>query len=183
MVEVGGKVLLVLGPSKMERELVAEKLVEEYEEFVKVAQLTTREVKSEDSLKFIQKTEEEMEQEIKDGSLLICTKQDGFYDAVTKSFVDRQADDNKTVVMAVDNVGARIIQKRSRVEVVTVFLMPVSNDILYEKLKKEASETGQDLEKLVEIAKKEISFFKEWDREVRNVDMDSMLSEIYYTCR
>ncbi len=101
---------------------------------------------------------------------------DNFY-GTTNAEIQRIRSAGRKPVLDLDVQGALNV-KRKHNEVVTIFILPPSIDELYNRLKKRGTETEQEIEKRVKLARNEIKFKHLYDHQVINDDFDTALAEL-----
>lgn len=91
--------------------------------------------------------------------------------------VDQWLDEGKTVILKIEVQGAEKIRTRYP-DVVSLFLMPPSMEILEKRLRNRESDSEEDIVKRMTIAKEEIARSEEYDYIVVNDVVDYAVSDI-----
>lgn len=91
--------------------------------------------------------------------------------------VDQWLDEGKTVILKIEVQGAEKIRARYP-DVVSLFLMPPSMEILEKRLRNRESDSEEDIVKRMTIAKEEIARSEEYDYIVVNDVVDYAVSDI-----
>lgn len=81
------------------------------------------------------------------------------------------------VLLDIDTQGAAKVKMKCP-DAVLIFIMPPSFDDLFNRLKTRGSDTEDNIEKRIEIARKEMSRRHEYDYQVVNEDLDEACEEV-----
>ena len=91
--------------------------------------------------------------------------------------VDRWLDEGKTVILKIEVQGAEKIRARYP-DVVSLFLMPPSMEVLEQRLRNRESDSEEDIVRRMTIAREEIARSEEYDYIVVNDVVDYAVSDI-----
>ena len=102
---------------------------------------------------------------------------DHFY-GTPKKFVEENLIKGVDVLFDIDWQGAQKLSNFSKTDIVSVFILPPSNLILKERLKKRNEDSLKIVNKRMSKAKSEISHWKEYDYVLINEDLEMCTDEI-----
>lgn len=95
-----------------------------------------------------------------------------------KSFVEKELQYGRDVIFDIDWQGAQKLSDFSKNDVVSIFILPPSNEILLKRLKKRAEDSDEIVKKRMSKAKSEISHWIEYDYVLINNDLNICSSDI-----
>lgn len=84
----------------------------------------------------------------------------------------------RDLVLVIDVQGARKVRQRG-IETITVFLLPPSLTVLEQRLRQRSKDSEEAIRRRLEVARAEVSAFKEYDYLVVNDEVDSCLERLY----
>lgn len=174
-----GKLFVFSAPSGSGKTTIVRKLLREFDDLVFSISATTRkrrgnEVEGKDYF-FI--NEEEFKRKIENEEFIEWEKFYGYYYGTLKSFVDKQLEQNKSVLLEVDVKGAVRIKKKYSNSVL-IFIAPPSKEVLKQRLINRKTETAEDLQKRIERAEMELEYRDKFDYVVINENLDKAIEEV-----
>ena len=95
-----------------------------------------------------------------------------------KNYVEQKLKNGSDVVFDIDWQGAQKLADFSKNDVVSIFILPPSNQELLERLKKRAEDSKETVNKRMSKAKSEISHWIEYDYVLINNNLEECSSEI-----
>ena len=95
-----------------------------------------------------------------------------------KNFVEKNLDKGIDVLFDIDWQGAQKLSNFSKTDIVSVFILPPSNMILKERLKKRNEDSLEIVNKRMSKAKSEISHWIEYDYVLINEDLVTCTNEV-----
>ena len=95
-----------------------------------------------------------------------------------KNFIERNLKKGIDILFDIDWQGAQKLVDYSKNDVVSIFVLPPSNKILLERLKKRNEDSIEIVKKRMSKAKSEISHWIEYDYIVINDDIDKSSKEV-----
>tara|TARA_B100000242_G_C42840364_1_gene390293 strand:- start:43 stop:669 length:627 start_codon:yes stop_codon:yes gene_type:complete len=95
-----------------------------------------------------------------------------------KDYVEKELENGRDVIFDIDWQGAQKLSDFSKNDVVSIFILPPSNEILLERLKKRAEDSNEIVKKRMSKAKSEISHWIEYDYVLINNDLKICSLEI-----
>ncbi|MEE2695178.1 MAG: guanylate kinase [Pseudomonadota bacterium] len=95
-----------------------------------------------------------------------------------KVFIEESLEKGNDVIFDIDWQGAQKLSDFSKNDVVSIFILPPSNKILLERLKKRAEDSKEIVSKRMSKAKSEISHWIEYDYVIINNNLDECSKEI-----
>ena len=102
---------------------------------------------------------------------------DHFY-GTPKNFIERNLKKGIDILFDIDWQGAQKLVDYSKNDVVSIFVLPPSNKILLERLKKRNEDSIEIVKKRMSKAKSEISHWIEYDYIIINDDIDKSSKEV-----
>lgn len=174
-----GKLFVFSAPSGSGKTTIVRKLLREFDDLVFSISATTRkrrgnEVEGKDYF-FI--SEEEFKKKIENNEFIEWEKFYDYYYGTLKSFVDKQLEQNKSVLLEVDVKGAVRIKKKYSNSVL-IFIAPPSKEVLKQRLINRKTETAEDLQKRIERAEMELEYKDKFDYVVINENLDRAIEEV-----
>ena len=100
------------------------------------------------------------------------------YYGTPKNFIERNLKKGIDILFDIDWQGAQKLVDYSKNDVVSIFVLPPSNKILLERLKKRNEDSIEIVKKRMSKAKSEISHWIEYDYIVINDDIDKSSKEV-----
>ncbi len=174
-----GKLFVFSAPSGSGKTTIVRKLLCEFDDLVFSISATTRkrrgnEVEGKDYF-FI--SEDEFKRKIENDEFIEWEKFYDYYYGTLKSFVDKQLEQNKSVLLEVDVKGAVRIKKKYSNSVL-IFIAPPSKEVLKQRLINRKTETAEDLQKRIERAEMELEYKDKFDYVVINENLDKAIEEV-----
>lgn len=102
---------------------------------------------------------------------------DHFY-GTPKNFIENNIRKGKDILFDIDWQGAQKLVDYSKNDVVSIFVLPPSNKILLERLKKRNEDSYEIVKKRMSKAKSEISHWIEYDYIIINHDISKSADEV-----
>ena len=100
------------------------------------------------------------------------------YYGTPKNFIERNLKKGVDILFDIDWQGAQKLVDYSKNDVVSIFVLPPSNKILLERLKKRNEDSIEIVKKRMSKAKSEISHWIEYDYIIINDDIDKSSREV-----
>lgn len=95
-----------------------------------------------------------------------------------KKFIEDNLSKGLDVMFDIDWQGAQKLSEFSKNDVVSIFILPPSNRILLDRLRKRAEDSNETVNRRMSKAKSEISHWIEYDYVIINEDLDKCSSEV-----
>lgn len=175
-----GLMLVLSSPSGAGKTSICKKILETEKNLVMSISYTTRpKRKSEENGKdyfFVKKKkfDELQEKNFFVESALVF---DHFY-GTPKNFIENNIRKGKDILFDIDWQGAQKLVDYSKNDVVSIFVLPPSNKILLERLKKRNEDSDEIVKKRMSKAKSEISHWIEYDYIIINHDISKSADEV-----
>ena len=175
-----GLMLVLSSPSGAGKTSICKKILETEKNLVMSISYTTRpKRKSEEDGKdyfFVKKKkfDELQEKNFFVESALVF---DHFY-GTPKNFIENNIRKGKDILFDIDWQGAQKLVDYSKNDVVSIFVLPPSNKILLERLKKRNEDSYEIVKKRMSKAKSEISHWIEYDYIIINHDISKSADEV-----
>ena len=179
----GGKLLIFSAPSVSGKTTIVKYLLERPElnlAFSVSATSRPQRGKERHGTNYYFMSTSEFKQHIKNGDFLEWEEvyRDNFYGTL-KSEVDRLWAEGKNVIFDIDVVGGLRIKKKFPEQTLAVFVKPPSVDELKIRLKKRSTESEDKINMRVAKASVELATAPQFDRVIKNYDLDKALQESY----
>lgn len=175
-----GLMLVLSSPSGAGKTSICKKLLETEKDLLMSISYTTRpKRKSENNGKdyFFVKKKQFNELQSKNYFVESALVFDHFY-GTPKNFIERNLKKGIDILFDIDWQGAQKLVDYSKNDVVSIFILPPSNRVLLERLKKRNEDSIEIVEKRMSKAKSEISHWIEYDYIVINDDIEKSSQEI-----
>ena len=175
-----GLMLVLSSPSGAGKTSICKKLLETEKSLLMSISYTTRpKRKSENDGKdyFFVKKKEFDELQSKNYFVESALVFDHFY-GTPKNFIERNLKKGIDILFDIDWQGAQKLVDYSKNDVVSIFVLPPSNKILLERLKKRNEDSIEIVKKRMSKAKSEISHWIEYDYIIINDDIDKSSKEV-----
>jgi len=175
-----GLMLVLSSPSGAGKTSICKKILETEKNLIMSISYTTRpKRKSEEDGKdyfFVKKKkfDELQEKNFFVESALVF---DHFY-GTPKNFIENNIRKGKDILFDIDWQGAQKLVDYSKNDVVSIFVLPPSNKILLERLKKRNEDSDEIVKKRMSKAKSEISHWIEYDYIIINHDISKSADEV-----
>ena len=175
-----GLMLVLSSPSGAGKTSICKKILETEKNLIMSISYTTRpKRKSEEDGKdyfFVKKKkfDELQEKNFFVESALVF---DHFY-GTPKNFIENNIRKGKDILFDIDWQGAQKLVDYSKNDVVSIFVLPPSNKILLERLKKRNEDSDEIVKKRMSKAKFEISHWIEYDYIIINHDISKSADEV-----
>ena len=122
-------------------------------------------------------TREEFEKMIAEDKFLEWAKVLDQYYGTTRAEVDRIFAKNHIAILDIDTQGAMQLKKKYP-EVCTVFIEPPSLEILAERLRKRGTETEEQIQQRLTLARRELPHKSEYDHVIVNDILENALTRL-----
>lgn len=174
-----GRLIVITGPSGVGKGTLVRALLARHRELYLSVSATTRsprpgEIDGKDYY-FVDR--EQFEAMIRDGRLLEWAEYAGNYYGTPRSQVEEQIDRGTTVILEIEVVGARAIEKAFS-DALRLFILPPSVVELERRLRKRGKDTDTAIARRLERAKEELSASHEFDYQIINDDLETAIDQI-----
>lgn len=177
-----GVLVVLSAPSGAGKTTIVDRLLKKHSDWVRSISVTTRkprdgEVDGKDYFFASEQNFLEME---KNCELLESAKViDNFY-GTPREFVEEQLEEGRCVLLAIDVQGADSVRRilKGKTSYLTIFVLPPSLKVLKERLEGRKTETPEQVERRLEVAKIEIKEAGAYDHTVVNQNIDETVAEI-----
>jgi len=126
-------------------------------------------------------SEELFKERINSGKYLEYASVFGHYYGSLKSEIDKNFQLGKDVIFDIDWQGAKQIKNSTYKNILSFFIMPPSKNIIFERLKLRATESGDDEESIktrMTNYERDISYQREYDHVLINDELDTCVEQI-----
>ncbi len=175
---IKGELFVLSAPAGGGKTTLANLLLKEVPNLVKITTCTTREPRpgEKNGVDYFFLSKEEFERKIKEGAFLEYAVVHGNYYGTPKEEVLKEINKGNDVLLVIDVQGMRQI-KRNFKEVVTIFLIPPSFEELINRMRKRG-DSEEEIKKRLETAKKELKAWREYDYIVINDIMEKAKEDL-----
>lgn len=173
-----GYLLILSGPSGSGKDTIINEIVKRDEKTVVSISMTTRKPRpgEVDGVNYYFVTKEQFEENIKNDQMLEWAQYGDNYYGTPKAPVFKWISEGKTVILEIEVQGADKIRSQYP-EVRTMFLMPPSIHVLRERLSGRQTESEEEVNKRIEIAKKEIGRANDYDYIIVNNRLEDAIED------
>jgi len=174
-----GKLIVLTGPSGVGKGTLVKSLLDRNPHLHLSISATTRLPRSgeKDGVDYYFMDRTRFEQKIEKKELLEWAEYAGNYYGTPKESVEKQIASGKSVLLEIELLGARAIEK-TYPDALRLFILPPSMAELERRLKARGKDTPEAIAKRLERAKTEVAASQEFDRQIVNDDIETALMEI-----
>jgi len=174
-----GKLYVVSAPSGAGKTTLIKKVLNRFKTLSYSVSHTTRAPRNNEQqgLDYFFISQEEFEEKISKDYWLEWAKVHGNYYGTSKNFIKTSLDQGKNLILDIDVQGTCQIIK-SELEMVTIFIMPPSIEILSQRLENRGSDSKKVIDKRIENAKIEIAKKYMYQYVVINDDLNKAIEEL-----
>lgn len=173
-----GKFIVLSGPSGVGKNTILDMLVDNSLGIYSISMTTRKKRKGEiEGRDYFFVSKEVFEENIKkDNFLEYAIYNDNYYGTI-KSFVFDNMNKGINVLAVLDVQGALQIEKVFP-DAISIFIMPPSFEELENRLRHRNSDSEEDIERRINIAKEEIKYKGRYDYNIINYNIDKCVEEI-----
>ena len=173
-----GLFFIISAPSAAGKTTLTRMLTREFKSVIESISFTTREPRKDEKegVDYFFVTKEEFEKKIKQGDFLEYAKVFDHYYGTSKSFVEKNLNERKHVVLVIDTQGA--MKLKNKIECIYIFISPPSIDTLSDRMKKRADIDDEEIEKRISWANEEMKQIQSYDYNITNIDLDISYDEL-----
>ena len=174
-----GKLYVVSAPSGAGKTTLIKKVLNRFKTLFYSVSHTTRAPRNNEQqgLDYFFISQEEFEEKISLDYWFEWAKVHGNYYGTSKDFIKTSLDQGKSLILDIDVQGTCQIIK-SGLEMVTIFIMPPSIEILSQRLENRGSDSKKVIDKRIENAKIEIAKKHMYQYVVINDDLNKAIEEL-----
>lgn len=177
-----GKIIVISSPSGGGKTSLIKKLLndEEIKDFLKFSiSVTTRNPRNDEKhgVDYYFVSKEEFERLIREGKLVEWALVYGNYYGTPIWEITNTIEEGKSVILDIDVQGAKQIKEKFP-QAVLIFINPPSLEILKERLKQRGTESPEEIEKRIQIAKKELEQMNIYDYIITNDAFEKAYEEL-----
>jgi len=175
-----GKLYLISAPSGAGKTTLIQIVLEHFKGLSYSISHTTRPPRKDEQegLDYYFVSKKEFKEKIKQGDLLEWAEVHENYYGTSKDFVTKNLDQGKSLLLDIDVQGARQIMK-SALNMVTIFIMPPSIEVLSHRLKKRGTDSQEIIETRLKNATTEIAQKNLYQYVVINDDLEQAKEELF----
>lgn len=174
-----GSIIVLSAPSGAGKTTVAREVLRQVDQLIFSVSHTTREARRGEchGENYFFVSEDEFKQMVQEDAFLEFAQVYGNYYGTSRSFVERQVGAGIDVLLDIDVQGAQQVKEKVP-DAVLVFLLPPSMEELASRLRNRALDNEKEIARRLEIARKEIHHFKEYDYVIINTDFEHSVLEL-----
>ncbi|NGX34845.1 MAG: Guanylate kinase [Candidatus Anoxychlamydiales bacterium] len=173
-----GLFFIISAPAGAGKTTLTRMLTKEFESVIESVSFTSRKPRKDEKegFDYFFVTKEEFEKKIKQGDFLEYAKVYDHYYGTSKSFVEKNLNEKKHVVLVIDTQGA--LKLKNKIDCTYIFISPPSIDTLRERMKKRADIDDVEIEKRISWANEEMKQILSYDYNITNIDLDQSYEEL-----
>lgn len=174
-----GLLIVISGPAGVGKGTIVGKLLEKNPNIKLSISKTTRKPRpgEKEGVNYFFVSRQQFEDDIKNNNLLEYAEYNNNYYGTPKDFVLETLKKGFDVILEIETQGALKVKSIFE-EAVLIFILPPSMEELYNRLKKRATETEEEIEARLNIARGEIRLLPKYDYCVVNDDIDKAVETI-----
>ncbi len=152
-----GRLFVISGPSGVGKGTLCRRLILRNKNITISVSATTRKPRSEDieGVTYFFKTENEFKKMIAEGEFLEWAAYNGNFYGTPACAVDEKLEQGFDVILEIEVQGAQNIMKK-RPDAISIFIAPPDAQTLYERLRGRGTESNEEIEKRLKVAKWEL---------------------------
>ena len=180
MCDLSSRLVIVSGPSGAGKDTIVGKLLELDSRFSLSVSATTRPPRGEekDGVDYYFYSEEVFREKISNQEFIEYANYGSKYYGTLRSDVEMRIANGKTVILVIEVQGAENVKKMYP-DVLSVFIMPPSEDVLEKRLRRRMTDSEDAISKRLDIAKGEIKKSVNYDYIVVNDELETAVTETY----
>jgi guanylate kinase len=169
MMNKKGTLVLFSGPSGVGKDTVLEVVLNKNKDLQKSVSLTTRAIRENeiDGKDYYFISQSDFDNMVKNNEVLEFAQYGKNFYGTPKAPIDKWLDEGKTIILKIEVQGAKKIKELYH-EAVGIFIMPPSMDELEKRLRFRGTESEDDIQRRLDIAKSEIENSVDYDYLVIN---------------
>lgn len=174
-----GFLLILSGPSGSGKDTVINELVKKDSKTICSVSMTTRNPRpgEQEGISYFYVSKEQFEENIEKGEMLEWAKYGDNYYGTPKTPIENWIAEGKTVILNIEVQGAFLVKEKMP-EVRTMFLMPPSVSALRSRLEGRGTETKEEVDKRIEIARGEIAKSYDYDYIIVNNRLEDAVDSV-----
>lgn len=174
-----GLLVILSAPSGCGKDTVFNELKKIREDVVESVSATTRKPRTGevDGVNYYFKTDSEFKQMIENNGLLEYAEYNNCYYGTPVEGVEKAVADGKVCFLIIEVQGAQSIM-RSKPDCVSIFLLPPSMEVLEKRLKSRNTDTDENINNRLELAKHEMKLSALYRYKVVNDALEDAVDEI-----
>ena len=181
MAQKQGKLIVISAPSGCGKTTIVEHLLERNKKLIRSVSYTTRAPREgeRDGRDYFFVSEEKFSEKKRKGFFLESAKVFGCSYGTSRPCVMDYVSKGINVVLAIDVQGMKQLRKHSNgIPMISIFIMPPSIEALRQRLERRKTETKQQIEERLHIAKQEMAERSFYDHVVVNGRLDHAAHEL-----
>lgn len=174
-----GLLIVISGPAGVGKGTVVGRLLERNPNIKLSISKTTRKPRpgEKEGINYFFVSREQFEDDIKNNNLLEYAEYNNNFYGTPKDFVLETLEKGFDVILEIETQGALKV-KSAFEDAILIFILPPSMEELYKRLKKRATETEEEIEARLNIARGEIKFLPKYDYCIVNDEVDKAVEKI-----
>lgn len=162
--------IVVSGPSGVGKKTVIQELLTLTDKVLLSVSTTTRSPRKgeKNGIDYWFVSYDEFQKKIQDNLLIEWAKVGEYYYGTPSSNVEQAKKQGKWLLLEIDVQGGINIMKQYPQNVVSIFIIPPTFEDLYTRLKNRGTETEEEIQKRLQIAKVELLYKNQYDFTVKN---------------
>ena len=173
-----GLLIVVSGPSGVGKGTINERIVEKFNAWKSVSMTTRNPREGEvDGVDYYFVNDEEFENRIKDNNFIEYAKYNDKYYGTPKDKLIEHMNEGIDSILEIEVQGAKNIKDMFS-DAILIYIVPPSYSALRDRLLNRATESREEIENRMRIARKEIEYLDIYDYVIVNDDLEKAISDV-----
>lgn len=175
-----GLLLIISGPSGSGKTTLEGMLESEEAHILQSISATTRPQRAgeRDGVDYFFMERDDFEQKLTEDYFLEHAEFNGHLYGTPRAYVEGRLEKGEDVVLNIETIGARQVALAAPADVVRIFLLPPSLEVLQRRLFRRKTDSKEVIEQRIQSAREEMKTWSEYDYVVINKDLDGSLRKI-----
>jgi guanylate kinase len=173
-----GEIIVVSAPSGSGKTTIIKRILQEFPQIIFSVSATTRKKRANEinGVEYFFISEDEFKKKIEENAFAEWERFYDYYYGTLRSFIDKNTDNGKSILLEVDVNGALSI-KENYPDAHLIYIVPPSEEEIINRLKNRNTESDGDFKKRIKRAKMELSLKDKFDYFVDNIELEKAVAD------
>jgi guanylate kinase len=173
-----GEIIVVSAPSGSGKTTIIKRILQEFPQIIFSVSATTRKKRANEinGVEYFFISEDEFKKKIEENAFAEWERFYDYYYGTLRSFIDKNIDNGKSILLEVDVNGALSI-KENYPDAHLIYIVPPSEEEIINRLKNRNTESDGDFKKRIKRAKMELSLKDKFDYFVDNIELEKAVAD------